>query len=796
MNTKALKILEYAKIIDQLAGLTISPSGRDMALALTPSADLAEIRLWQKHTAEAVSLSLKQGRLNLRGFHEIRPALKRLPIGSTLSMKELLDIADFLLTAGRAIAYFKDLEEDGENLALADFFCQLQPLSSLEREIHRCIISEEEMADDASPKLAEIRRGIKSNQASVKSELNKLLQSSSIQSYLQDTLITIRNNRYCLPIRSEYRNEVPGMIHDQSASGSTLYVEPMAVINLNNKLSQLLSEEESEIERILSLLSASAALEYGALTGNLDALTHLDFIFAKAELALSMDASEPIFNKDSAIYLKNARHPLLPTASVVASTIYLGDTFSTLVITGPNTGGKTVSLKTLGLLSLMGQAGLHIPAADHSRLTVLENVYADIGDEQSIEQSLSTFSSHMVNIVDILKKANYRSLVLFDELGAGTDPVEGAALAMAILEDLRARGVLTAATTHYSELKVYALSTDGVENASCEFDVNTLKPTYRLLIGVPGKSNAFAISKRLGLPPEIIASAEELIGGREVRFEDLITDLEMNRKTALLEKERAEKLHAEVAALNQELQSQKEKLNAQKTDIIRQARQEAYRILDTAKGEADQILRQMNKIAKAGTPVKELEAERSKLRDKMNDALTAAEAAAVQNRQGPKINLKSLKVGQSYLVTSFQQVGTLLSLPDSDRKVKVQLGIMTATVDAADLRIAAQAKGQTQTSASPRAGYSAQHTAKSLNISKEIDLRGYNGLDGMEALDKYIDDVFLSSLNELNIIHGKGTGALRSQLHQFLKRDPRVKSYRLGDINEGGAGVTVVTLKK
>ncbi len=800
MNAKALKILEYSKIIDRLAALTISPSGRDMALGLMPSDELSEIRLRQRHTAEATSLCLKQGRLSLRGFHEIRPALKRLPIGATLSAKELLDIGDFLLTAERAISYFKDLEEVGEDLSLAEFFHRLQPLRNLEREIHRCIVSEEEIADDASPKLADIRRSIKSNQAGVKSELNKLLQSSAVQSYLQDNIITIRNNRYCLPIRSEYRNEMPGMIHDQSASGSTLFVEPMSVINLNNKLSQLLLEEEAEIERILSLLSAAAALDYDALTANLDALTSLDFIFAKAELALAMDATEPVFGESSDIYLKNARHPLLPAESVVASTIYLGDAFNTLVITGPNTGGKTVSLKTLGLLSLMGQAGLHIPASDNSRLTVLENVYADIGDEQSIEQSLSTFSSHMVNIVEILKQANYRSLVLFDELGAGTDPVEGAALAMAILESLRKKGVLTAATTHYSELKVYALSTEGVENASCEFDVNTLKPTYRLLIGIPGKSNAFAISRRLGLSSEIISAAQELISGREVRFEDLITDLEMNRKTALLEKERAEKLHAEVAGLNEELQKQREALNTQKTEILKNARQEAYRILDEAKSEADQILRRMNKLAKDSTSLKQLEAERSQLRDKMSNALDAAERETEKSRKHTKIDLKSLKVGQAYLVSSFQQVGTLLSLPDSNRKVTVQLGIMTATVDVAELRIAAQthsqpAKAPTKLRSSG-SGYKAEHTAKSMTIRKEIDLRGYNGLDGMDALDKYIDDVFLSSLDELNIIHGKGTGALRSQLHQFLKRDPRVKSYRLGDINEGGSGVTVVSLKK
>lgn len=794
MNTKTLKLLEYFKIIDKLANLTISPSGRDKALHLRPSLDLKEVVLWQKHTAEAVSLCLKQGRMSLRGFHDIRPALKRLPIGAILSMKELLDIADFLVTVDKSISYFQDLEEDGESLALAEFFRQLTSLRSLEREIHRAIISEEEMADDASPKLADIRRSIKNNQAGVKAELNKLLQSATVQNYLQDNIITIRNNRYCLPIRSEYRNEVPGMIHDQSSSGSTLFVEPMAVINLNNKLNQLLIEEEAEIERILSLLSASAAHDYDSLVENMNALTELDFIFAKAEFALSLDANEPSFNEDSIIHLKNARHPLLPADKVVASTIYLGENFTTLVITGPNTGGKTVSLKTLGLLSLMGQSGLHIPTSAGSSLTVLSNVFADIGDEQSIEQSLSTFSSHMVNIVDILQQADYRSLVLFDELGAGTDPVEGAALAMAILENLRAKRILTAATTHYSELKVYALSTEGVENASCEFDVNTLKPTYRLLIGVPGKSNAFAISKRLGLSEEIIASAQELLSGREIRFEDLITDLEMNRKTVLLEKEKAEKLHAEVAELTEELQTQKEKLNAQKTEILKQAKQEAFRILDDAKTEADQIIRKMNKLAKSGNVIKDLEQERGNLRDKMNQALSAFESEEEKSKRNTKIDLKNLKIGQSYLVTSFQQVGTLLSLPDSNRKVTMQLGIMTATVDVADLRIAAQT--QTQTPTKMKSSYRGEHVSKSMTVSREIDLRGYNGLDGMEALDKYIDDVFLSSLNELNIIHGKGTGALRSQLHQFLKRDPRVKSYRLGDINEGGSGVTVVTLKK
>lgn len=795
MNTKTLKILEYSKIIDKLANLTISPSGRDMALSLKPSLDIEEINLWQSHTADAVSLCLKQGRLSLRGFHDIRPALKRLPIGAVLSMKELLDIADFLVTTEHALSYFNDLEEEGEKLALAEFFHALKPLRSLEREIHRCIISEEEMADDASSKLADIRRSIRNNQAGVKGELNKLLQSQTIQGYLQDSIITIRNNRYCLPIRSEYRNEVPGMIHDQSSSGSTLFIEPMSVINMNNKLNQLLLDEEAEIERILSVLSASAALDYDSLLENMEALTRLDFIFAKAEYALELDASKPLFNEDGIIYLKNARHPLLPKEKVVASTIYLGENFTALVITGPNTGGKTVSLKTLGLLSLMGQAGLHIPTADNSRLTVLENVYADIGDEQSIEQSLSTFSSHMVNIVEILKSADYRSLVLFDELGAGTDPVEGAALAMAILESLRKKGVLTAATTHYSELKVYALSTDGVENASCEFDVQTLKPTYRLLIGIPGKSNAFAISKRLGLPADIISAAQELLSGREVRFEDLITDLEMNRKTALLEKERAEKLHQEVAELNEELQVQKDKLQAQKTEILKQAKQEAYRILDDAKTEADLILRKMNKISKDSASIKELEEQRSKLRDKRKEAFDLSETEKENSKKHTKIDLKTLKVGQSYLVTSFGQVGTLLTLPDSNRKVTIQLGIMSATVDVADLRIAGQTNANT-TQPKMKAAYKSDHVMKSMTVSREIDLRGYNGLDGIEVLDKYIDDIYLSSLNELNIIHGKGTGALRSQIHQFLKRDVRVKSFRLGDINEGGSGVTVVTLKK
>lgn len=795
MNTKTLKILEYSKIIDKLASLTISPSGRDMALALKPSLDLEEVNLWQAHTFDAVSLCLKQGRLSLRGFHDIRPALKRLPIGAVLSMKELLDIADFLVTTEHALSYFQDLEEDGEKLVLADFFHALKPLRNLEREIHRCIISEEEMADDASSKLSDIRRNIRSNQAGVKGELNKLLQSQTIQGYLQDSIVTIRNNRYCLPIRSEYRNEVPGMIHDQSSSGSTLFIEPMSVINLNNKLNQLLLEEEAEIERILSSLSASAALEYDSLTENMNSLTWLDFIFAKAEYALQLNATKPVFNEEGILYLKNARHPLLPKEKVVASTIYLGENFTTLVITGPNTGGKTVSLKTLGLLSLMGQAGLHIPTDDNSRLTILENIYADIGDEQSIEQSLSTFSSHMVNIVEILKSADYRSLVLFDELGAGTDPVEGAALAMAILESLRKRGVLTVATTHYSELKVYALSTDGVENASCEFDVQTLKPTYRLLIGIPGKSNAFAISKRLGLSADIISEAQELLSGREVRFEDLITDLEMNRKTALLEKERAEKLHLEVAELTKELQVQKDKLQAQKTEILKQAKQEAYRVLDDAKSEADAILRKMNKISKDSASIKELEEQRSKLREKRKEAFDLSEAEKENSKKHTKIDLKSLKVGQSYLVTGFGQVGTLLSLPDSNRKVTIQLGIMNATVDVSELRIAGQTNAVSN-APKIKSGYKSQHITKSMTVSKEIDLRGYNGLDGIEVLDKYIDDVYLSSLNELNIIHGKGTGALRSQIHQFLKRDVRVKSFRLGDINEGGSGVTVVSLKK
>ena len=790
MNDKALRVLEYDKIISQLEKIARSEAGKKMVRNLRPSTDLEEIEILQQETSEALETSLKYGSLPISATKDIKSSCKRLAIGGTLSILELMHIADSLRVVGRIKHYFREGEEWILSLSISGLFTELEPMTQLLRDIDRCIVNEETIADDASPTLSHIRRTINNTHGKIRSQLNQIINSSGYKTMLQENIITMRNDRFCVPVKAEYRGQFKGMIHDQSSTGSTLFIEPMAVVTLNNQLTELAHEEQEEVERILANLSALAADHVDGLSQNMVLMAQLDFIFARSELALKQKAIRPKFNQDPFIELKKARHPLLDAKIVVPIDIYLGRKFNTLVITGPNTGGKTVTLKTLGLLSLMGQSGLHIPVNDGSSLTVFDNVFADIGDEQSIEQSLSTFSSHMVNIIDILKEATIDSLVLFDELGAGTDPTEGAALAMAVLENLFARGVLSVATTHYSELKVYALSTKGVENASCEFDVSTLRPTYRLLIGIPGKSNAFAISKRLGLGDDIIDEAKALLAQKEIRFEDLISDLEMNKKTAIAEKEKAARYRKETEELKQRFDEQKANFEARKQKMLEDAKREAYEITSKAKDEADTLIRNINKIARDGNvDTKALEGNRAKLQKSLSDQ----EANMSTKKKKTKTKAEDISVGDTVFVHTFNGEGIVLTKPNGKGDLQVQMGILKSKVNIKDLHIVQD--DQKQSSKSQTRISTKSVTNKSYSISTEIDLRGEQVIDALQALDKYLDDAYLSKLPMVTIIHGKGTGALRQAIHQQLKKTKYVKSFRLGNYGEGETGVTIVEFK-
>ena len=789
MNEKVLHVLEYDKIAQKLSGFAVSPMAKERAQQLRPSVSLSEITLRQQETTEAVSMMLRKGSPSFGGFREIRPQLKRAEMGGMLSILELMHIGEFLYVCRKAKNYAKHENKTETYGRLDEIFALLTPLTQLENEITRCIVSETEIADDASPGLKSVRREIKVSNDRVKEHLNGVISSSAYRNMLQDFVITIRNDRYCVPVKSEYRSVFPGMVHDQSNTGSTVFMEPLSVVQLNNKVKELQAKDKEEIDRILMALSLLVTQNEAQLSANLELLTQLDFIFAKAHLSLSMEGTQPIFGTDGYLHIRKGRHPLLDKKTVVPIDIYLGKAFHTLLITGPNTGGKTVALKTLGLFSLMGQAGLHIPAGDHSQLTIFDEVFADIGDEQSIEQSLSTFSAHMTHIVRILEEVTDRSLVLFDELGAGTDPTEGAALATAIIQYLHERGIRTAVTTHYSELKVYALSTDGVENACCEFDVETLRPTYRLLIGIPGKSNAFAISKRLGLPDFIIDSAKDFISHDEARFEDVITDLEISKKSVAFEQERAEQYRKEAERLKQEVERQKDKTREQKEKILQKAREEAKQIYAQAKEEADQIIKEMNREAKQKNQQKALE-NRAKLKEKLStvqeDFLRTKKVKATHK---PPTDLKA---GDRVYVISFDQTGVALTAPDKNKEVMVQMGMMKAKIPLAELMLddTPQPKAPKPKQSSTRV-----KAKKSQFISAEIDCRGQLVDEALANIDKYIDDAYLSGLKQIVIIHGKGTGALRAGVQSYLKTNPHVKSYRPGTFGEGEAGVTVVELK-
>lgn len=794
MNQKALKTLEYDKIIDKLTEFAASSLAKEDCRNLLPSSDLYEIQAAQKETSDALSRLYQKGSISFSGVKDIRGSLKRLEIGAVIGAEELLSICRLLEVCSRVKSWDRSENENSAADSLEEMFNAIQPLSPVASEIRRCILSEEEISDDASPTLFKIRRSMRQTNDKVHAQLSSMV-NGSVRSYLQDAVVTVRNGRYCIPVKAEYRGQVPGMIHDQSSTGSTLFVEPMTVIKLNNDLRELELKEEKEIEVILANLSAMCGEETEALFYNLKLLTKLDFIFAKAQLSRSMNGSEPVFNENGRIFIKKGRHPLLDRKKAVPIDIQLGTDFQVLVITGPNTGGKTVSLKTAGLFTLMGQAGLHIPAFDHSELSVFHQVFADIGDEQSIEQNLSTFSSHMTNIVSILQQADDRSLILFDELCAGTDPTEGAALAISILSNLHRRNSRILATTHYSELKVFALSTPGVENGCCEFDVETLRPTYRLLIGIPGKSNAFAISGKLGLSRDIIDEARTHLTKQDEDFEDILNDLEQKRIT--LEQDRAEirKYKEEVRTLKQRLESRQEKLDTSRDKILREANEKAHAILQEAKDYADTTIRNFQKYGTAsGISAKDMEKERGRLREKMSHVeknLTPAKTQKKSNRK--ELTAKDLHIGDGVKVLSLNLKGTVSTKPDAKGNLFVQMGILRSQVNIKDLEklddVTITASGINKT------GAGKIKMSKSASVSTEINLLGKTVDEAICELDKYLDDAYLAHIPSVRIVHGKGTGALRKGVHNYLRRQKHVKSYRLGEFGEGDAGVTIVEFK-
>lgn len=791
MNKKTLTKLEYDKIIEMLVEHASSFAGKEKCRKLKPMTSLESIQSAQEETKAAFTRIVKKGRPSFGSCNPVNDSLRRLEIGGTLGSSELLRICKLLENAGRIKSYGRHENVDDIEDCLDPYFAQLAPCAPLTAEIRRCILEEDEISDEASPELKHIRRSIHQTNDKVHATLSSLV-NGSLRTYLQDSLITMRGDRYCIPVKAEYRSQVPGMIHDQSATGSTLFIEPMAIVKLNNDLKELYGKEQEEIQVILARLSADAAEYTDAIRADYTALTTLDFIFAKGSFALNMNANMPRFNTEGRIHIREGRHPLLDRKKVVPITVTLGDTFDLLIVTGPNTGGKTVSLKTVGLFTLMGQAGLHIPALDRSELAVFDNVYADIGDEQSIEQSLSTFSSHMTNIVSFLSHVDEHSLVLFDELGAGTDPTEGAALATSILNHLHMRGIRTMATTHYSELKVYALSTPGVENACCEFDVETLRPTYRLLIGIPGKSNAFAIAGKLGLPDYIIEEAKTHLTEQDESFEDLLTDLETSRRTIEKEQEEIASYKRELERLKNETQQKQKKLEEQRERILREANEKAHTILAEAKDMADETMRNFHKFGKANISAAEMEKERERLRKKMESTRSGMKIEP----QKPKKQYKpsDFKLGESVKVLSMNLTGTISSLPDARGNVTVQMGILRSQVSISDLEIIEEKPAYLQKTTA-KTGKGKIKMSKSMSVSTEINLLGKTVDEAIAELDKYLDDAVLAHLNSVRIVHGKGTGALRAGVHKYLKRQKHVKSFRLGAFGEGDAGVTIAELK-
>ena len=794
MNEKALYTLEYHKIRTLLAEYAASEEAKRRCLTLTPSTDRAQIELEQLQTKDALDRLFKCGRLSFSGVRNLNDSLKRLELGSSLNAIELLAVCSLLEAAKRVKTFSRGIRDDAPEDSLTAFFAQIEPLTPLYDEIHRCILSEEEIADDASPALRSIRRSMHSMTDKIRAQMNQMINNATTRSYLQDTVITMRDGRYCLPVKAEAKSMVPGMVHDQSGKGSTLFIEPMAVVNLNNEYKEFLLKEKEEIEKILATLSNLVYESSSMIATDYKVLIELDFIFAKAAYAQTYNGVSPMFNEDGRISIKKGRHPLLDQKKVVPIDVHLGDDFNLLIVTGPNTGGKTVSLKTVGLLTLMGQSGLPIPASERSELGIFEEVFADIGDEQSIEQSLSTFSSHMTNIVRILEQVNDRSLVLLDELCAGTDPTEGAALAIAILSKLHLYGARTMATTHYSELKVFALSTAGVENACCEFNVETLSPTYRLLIGIPGKSNAFAISEKLGLSTDLIADAKERISENDENFEDLLADLEKSRTT--IEKEQLEinQYKAEIENLKKKLEEKQERLDASREKILREANEEAFNILKEAKDVADATIRNFHKYGNGTASISEMEKERATLRDKMTarqKKLSDQKKAEVSPDKVPK----NLHIGDRVKVLSMNLAGTVHTLPNAKGDLTVQMGILSSQVNIRDL-VLLEEDNALAGAKSKKTGIGKSKLSKAASISTEINLIGKTTDEAIALLDKYLDDAYLSHLPSVRIVHGKGTGALRNAVQSHLKRCKYVKSYHLGEYGEGDAGVTIAEFEK
>lgn len=792
MNQKVLRTLEYNKIVERLAEYAFGADTKERCLSLLPSTSLSEITNAQQQTKDAMNRSLKKGRLDCSGIKPLSSAIRRVEIGGTMNIEELLGLCKLLETARRVKAYGRKEREDFPSDSLSELFDGLEPLSPLCDEIRRCIISVDEISDDASSNLKSIRRSIRSTGDRIHAQLNQMLNNQNVRNCLQDFVITMRNGRYCLPVKAEAKSQITGMVHDQSSSGSTLFIEPMAVVNLNNELKELSIKEQDEIAVILATLSAKAGEYIPAIETDYQILTELDFIFAKAAYALEYNGITPHFNTERKIRILKGRHPLLDAKKVVPIDISLGSDFDQLVITGPNTGGKTVSLKTVGLLTLMGQAGLPIPSGDRSELAVFDDIFADIGDEQSIEQNLSTFSSHMTNIIHILKEANEHSLVLFDELCAGTDPTEGAALAVSILSYFHSRGIRTMATTHYSEIKIYALTTSGIENACCEFDVETLSPTYRLLIGIPGKSNAFAISKKLGLSDTLIEDARTRISSNEQNFEDLLSDLEASRIT--IEKEQAEinRYKSEIATLKHQLKNKQEKLDESRDAILRKAKEEANQILQEAKDTADEAIRNFNKYGTTRPSIQEMEKQRTNIREKMaaNEKKSSKKKdTAIYNPKVPK----KLRIGDSVKVLSMNLTGTVHSLPNAKGDLFVQMGILRSQVNIKDLVLIEDAAPGSKKYAKTGAGK--LKMSKSASVSTEINLIGKTVDEAIALLDKYLDDAYLAHLPSVRIVHGKGTGALRSAVQSHLKRQSYIKSFHLGEFGEGDAGVTIAEFK-
>ena len=792
MNQKVLRTLEYNKIVERLAEYAFGADTKERCLSLLPSTSLSEITNAQQQTKDAMNRSLKKGRLDCSGIKPLSSAIRRVEIGGTMNIEELLGLCKLLETARRVKAYGRKEREDFPSDSLSELFDGLEPLSPLCDEIRRCIISVDEISDDASSNLKSIRRSIRSTGDRIHAQLNQMLNNQNVRNCLQDFVITMRNGRYCLPVKAEAKSQITGMVHDQSSSGSTLFIEPMAVVNLNNELKELSIKEQDEIAVILATLSAKAGEYIPAIETDYQILTELDFIFAKAAYALEYNGITPHFNTERKIRILKGRHPLLDAKKVVPIDISLGSDFDQLVITGPNTGGKTVSLKTVGLLTLMGQAGLPIPSGDRSELAVFDDIFADIGDEQSIEQNLSTFSSHMTNIIHILKEANEHSLVLFDELCAGTDPTEGAALAVSILSYFHSRGIRTMATTHYSEIKIYALTTSGIENACCEFNVETLSPTYRLLIGIPGKSNAFAISKKLGLSDTLIEDARTRISSNEQNFEDLLSDLEASRIT--IEKEQAEinRYKSEIAALKQQLKNKQEKLDESRDAILRKAKEEANQILQEAKDTADEAIRNFNKYGTTRPSIQEMEKQRTNIREKMaaNEKKSSkGKDTAIYNPKVPK----KLRIGDSVKVLSMNLTGTVHSLPNAKGDLFVQMGILRSQVNIKDLVLIEDAAPGSKKYAKTGAGK--LKMSKSASVSTEINLIGKTVDEAIALLDKYLDDAYLAHLPSVRIVHGKGTGALRSAVQSHMKRQSYIKSFHLGEFGEGDAGVTIAEFK-